>query len=266
MPAAELRGIHERRQARFGPSLIQGGEVLKRHVDLAAHLHQRGSVGDPQRDRTDRPQVVRHVLADLPVAAGGTALEHAVAVDEADRQPVDLGLDRELEAGIGDALAREMVAHALDPGAQLVLGAHIPQRQHRLQMLDLLKAPDRLAADPLGGRVRGDELWMLALDRAQLIEQRVVLAIADLGVIEDVVATGMVFELGSKLARTSDHVGRCFGLRGAHEGSWTIGASSCARSKRLSASRLGRSVRSKWIGVTATRPAAMAARSVPGSS
>ena len=33
--------VHERRLARFGPALVQRGEVLQRHVHLAAHLHQR---------------------------------------------------------------------------------------------------------------------------------------------------------------------------------------------------------------------------------
>jgi hypothetical protein len=42
---------------------------------------------------------VRHVLADLAVAAGRAALEHAVAVDQRDREAVDLGLADERKRG-----------------------------------------------------------------------------------------------------------------------------------------------------------------------
>ena len=47
---------------------------------------------------------------------------------------------------------------------------------------------DRLAADPLRRRVGRDELGVLGLERPQLVEQLVVLVVADLGVVEDVVA------------------------------------------------------------------------------
>src|ERR1700722_6748924 len=106
---------------------------------------------------------------------------------------------------------------------------------------------------------------MLALDRAQLVEQRVVLLVADLRIVEYVVAARVIFEQLTQLPRTLARGG------GAHSasraGRSVIGAASSSfRSKRRSASRPGRSVRSKWIGVTAARPAATAARSVPGSS
>src|SRR6059036_3920916 len=47
------------------------------------------------------------------------ALEMAVAVDERDREAVDLRLDDIFELGIVDALARQVVAHPLDPCPQL---------------------------------------------------------------------------------------------------------------------------------------------------
>ena len=269
--------VHERRLACFGAALVQRGEVRQRHVHLAAHLHQRRRVVDVQGDRADRAQVVRDVLADLPVPARGAALEQAVAVDEADRQPVDLRLDDEPEGRLGDALAREVGAHPLDPGAELLLGAHVAEREHRLEMLDLLQTPHRLPSDAPRRRVGARELRVLGLQTAQLVEQAVVLVVADLRVVEHVVAVGMVLEqraqLGGPLARLGGRRGGlCSAPGGAHGiGSCAArsaigGASSSCMSKRRSASRLGRSVRSKWIGVTAMRPAATAARSVPGSS
>jgi hypothetical protein len=66
----------------------------------AAKLQQRRDVFDAQRDLADRAQVVGDVLADLAVAARGAALQYAVAIDEADREAIDLRLDHELEAGL----------------------------------------------------------------------------------------------------------------------------------------------------------------------
>src|SRR5207245_2127878 len=122
---------------------------------------------------------------------------------------------------------------------------------------------------------------------AQLIEQRIVGVVADLGIVEHVVAVGVVLERGAQLLRArarplgrgagrSGHLRAAVGARsslgrggllgGAHLVSGAAGTNSSSRSERRSRSRLGRWVRSKWIGVIAIRPAATAARSVPGSS
>ena len=126
---------------------------------------------------------------------------------------------------------------------------------------------------------------MLALERAQLVEQAVVLVVADLRVVEHVVAVRVVLELLAQLPRARVRGGAVLAARGIRARRRLLRRGACGgsgaahvaasgddrreqllRSKRLSASRLGRSVRSKWIGVTAMRPAATAARSVPGSS
>ncbi len=162
--------VHERGLAGRRAALVQGGEVGQRHIHLTAHLQQRRHVVDPQRDRADRAQVVRDVLPHLAVAPRGPALQHARAVDETDRQAVYLRLDHEPEPRHGDALAREMRAHPLHPGPQLLLGASVRQREHRLQVLDLLQLAHRLAAHALGGRVGGAQPRVLGLDRAQLVQ------------------------------------------------------------------------------------------------
>ena len=43
--------VHERREARLGPPLVERLEVRQRHVDLAAHLEPRRGVLDAERDR-----------------------------------------------------------------------------------------------------------------------------------------------------------------------------------------------------------------------
>jgi hypothetical protein len=165
---------------------------------------------------------VSHVLADLAVAARRAALQHAVAVDERDREPVDLRLRDVLEARILDPLAREVRAHARDPGAQLLGRADVREREQRLQVPDLLELRDRRAADALRRRVRRDELGMLGLDRPQLVEQGVVGVVADLGVVEDVVAVPVVLELPAQLRGAL--------VQRAHSTSRAAGSSSRARS------------------------------------
>ncbi len=100
---------------------------------------------------------------------------------------------------------------------------------------------------------------VLGLDRAQLVEQRVVLVVADLRVVEDVVAAVVVLELATQLG------GPPLGL-GAHTEEGALAASISSRPQPRSRSSPPWSVRSKWIGVTEMRPRATAERSVPSSS
>ena len=116
---------------------------------------------------------------------------------------------------------------------------------------------DGLVADALRRRVGRDQLGVLGLERLQLAEQRVVDVVADLRVVEDVVAVVVVRDLLAQLGDLPRGV--------AHSTSRAAGASSRARSWRCSVSIPGSSVRSKCIGVTAMRPSATAARSVPCS-
>ena len=193
--------VHEGRQPGLGTPFVEGCEVRQRHVDLAADLQQRRRIVGVQakRDRADRAQVVGDVLTDLAVAASGAALEHPVAVDQRDRQPVDLRLGDELEVRVLDPLAGQVVSHPLDPRLQLLGRARVGQRQHRLGVADLDQVRDRLAADPLRGRVRRDQLGMLGLDRPQLVQQRVVDVVADLRIVEHVVPVAVVLELLAQL-------------------------------------------------------------------
>ena len=113
------------------------------------------------------------------------------------------------------------------------------------------------AADALRRGVRRLQLRVLLLERDELAVVLVVDVVADLGIVEDVIAVGVVVQELPKLCRA---------ILRLHSTSSAAGASRRARSKAASASIPAWAVRSKWIGVTAIRPAATAARSVPGSS
>ena len=89
---------------------------------------------------------------------------------------------------------------------------------------DLLQPVDRLAAHPLGGRVGSDQVGVLGLQAAQLVQERVVDLVADLGVVEDVVAMVVVLELATQV------LGPGAGVALAHSSSCAAGASRRARS------------------------------------
>ncbi len=189
--------VHERLRAGRDLLLVHAGEALQRQVHLAAHLdplgQRPGVVGQRERDRPHGAQVGGDVLADHAVAAGGAAGEATALVQERDGEAVDLGLGHELER-----LAVEQPAQALDPGPELVVGARVREREHRLGVLDLGELARRRRADPLRRRVRRDELGVLGLDRLQLAHPAVVLAVGHRRRIEHVV---LVVGRGDQLAQ-----------------------------------------------------------------
>ena len=189
-----VAGVGERRLAGLRALLVEGGEGRSREVDLAAHLDERRRVLDPERDRLDRAQVLGHALPDLAVAAGGPAGKDPVLVDERDRQAVDLRLRHVLDLLERGPAVRSELPHPRVPGAQLLLVARVGERVHRPQVADRLELVERLGSHSLRGRVRCTELGMLLLEVAQLVQQRVVVGVRDLGVVEDVVAVVVVLD------------------------------------------------------------------------
>ncbi len=150
------------------------------------------------------------------------------------------------------------------PGAELVRAAGVREREHLLEVANLLEAVagPGAAGDPLGRRVGAEQVRVLGLERAQLVEQRVVLVVADRRVVVLVVGAIVDGDLAAQL------LGALACPRGsAHPGAPTsTAAASASVSHELRRSIPARSVRSKWIGVIAIRPRATAARSVPSSS
>ena len=202
-------------------------------------------------------QVLRHVLAHLAVAARRAAHEHAVLVHERDREPVDLRLGHEPHVAHLHALAREVALAPHHPGRQLLLVARVRERQHRLEVRHLLELVERLAAHALRGRVRASA----ARDAPPRCRAARSAARRSPG------------------PRSPGRRGRSSGARGTRAGgaaprrgslrrsrystASVAGRSSRSRSKPASSSTPAWSVRSKWIGVTAIRPSAIAAKSVP---
>ncbi len=84
------------------------------------------------------------------------------------------------------------------PVAQLRLVVGVVEREHRRRMRHLDESLSRLAAHALGRRIRRDQLRMRQLNRLQFVHQDVVISIADLRVVEHVVA---VLVMANQLAQ-----------------------------------------------------------------
>ena len=207
-----VAGIRERALARGGALLVQPGEVGQRQVHLAANLQERRGPfavrRQRQRDRPDRAQVVGHVLADLTVAPGRAADQHAVLVDERDRETVDLRLGHVLDRRRVEAAPLQRVVQPLLPGAQLILVPGVPERHHRDRVPDRCEALQRPPADPLCGRVGRAQLRVLLLEPPQLSQEAVVVGIRDDGIVEDVIAVVVTLDLAAQLRGSLRRVAR----------------------------------------------------------
>ena len=173
-------------------AFVQGLEGLDRQVHLAPDLDHRGWIVDrqPMRHALDRPDVGGDVLADAAVAARGRAGEPAVLIRQGARDPVDLELAHE---PVGRAT--EAARHAIAPGVQLVKREGVVERQHRRAMLHRREQRrHRGLPDALRRRVRRDQLGERVLEPAELEDELVVLGVADLGVVQDVIAVGVVVD------------------------------------------------------------------------
>ncbi len=197
--------VGEGRLAGGRARLVQAREAGQRQVDLAAHLdHGRHRLvtikpAQTQGHGVDGAQVGGHVFADHAVAAGGAALEDPVAIDQRDGETVDLGFGDVAQGGLAEPVRLEQTAVATVPGQQLVFVAGVGQRKHGLQVTPLRELLERLPADPLGRRVERAQLGIGVLELLQLVQQQVVVGVADLGLVEDIVEVAVAFDLAAQL-------------------------------------------------------------------
>ena len=121
------------------------------------------------RDVLDHARVGGDVLADSAVAAGGGALEHAVAVHQVDGQPVDLQL--------GEVRPRSL----LQPLSELLGGKDVIQAVHALEVRHVGErgGGSGRRANLLGRRVGDGKLRVLGLERLETFKKRVELAVGD---------------------------------------------------------------------------------------
>src|SRR5881396_1068980 len=158
----------------------------------------------PQAERhaPDGPDVGRDVLAHGRVAARRADREHALLVHQLHRHAVDLRLGDVL-----DALAAEELPHPLVEGRHLLGRGDVLQREHRLAVADGRELGERRGAHALGGRVGRAQLGMRLLERLEAAEERVVLRVGDLRVVEHVVAVVVALDLAPEVRDLLPNVG-----------------------------------------------------------
>ncbi len=194
-------------------ALVELLEARPGHVHLAAHLdHLGGSVGEDVWHVADRGDVRGDVLADPSVATGRGLHEPSVLVAQADGETVELQLAHERRLVTVEALG-----HTVRPRTQLIGVHRVVETHHRYPMGDRRERGADRAADEPGRRVVGDEIGMVGFELAQLAYERVVVRVADLGVVERVVPLVVIGDLGPELVDAHRRGGRVVRMR-CHRG------------------------------------------------
>ena len=166
-------------------ALIELLERGARHVHLATNLEQVRPVRtqQAQRHRGDGTHAMRDILTSAAVAARRSAGQHAINIEQADCESVNLGLHRKRNVG-----TTELFRNALKEGARVLIAERVAQTQHRHFVPDLGETARDHGTDTLGRRIRHDKFRMRKLNRLQFAHQAVIGAVGDLGCIEHVIA------------------------------------------------------------------------------
>ena len=157
-------------------SLVHPLEVGHRQHHLAAHRKalRRPLPRQPERQRSDGPQVGGDVLPDLAVPAGRSPNERPPLVDEFHREPVVLGLE-----AVFEVLPADLPFHPVGELAKFVLVVDALEREHGRLVPDLRKSLGHRASDPLSRGLRGHEFRVVPLESFQFPKERVVVAVVD---------------------------------------------------------------------------------------
>ena len=208
-PRIQLAQAARRRVARIGKqllagcllSLVQGQKIGFQHQHFAAHFDQfRHLIAlQTQRDIGDGFYVLSDVFARLAVTTSRAAHQHAVLIQQAHRQTVELGFDHISGFRACQTVAYPFVEHqhfGMIKHAVLVLRRKgIGKRQHRHFVAHALKTVQRRTAYPLGRAVRQAQLGMGGFQRFQLAKQAVVFRIGYAGRIEGVIFISITVKL-----------------------------------------------------------------------
>ena len=168
--------VRERGSARVLLLAVELVEVVPAHEHLAADLHELGDVvllaAEVRGDGTDGAHIQGDVLAGHAIAAREPLLQHAVAVDEVQREPVDLHL-----AAHRQRLAFRPVEIADDrivPVAELLEREHVVEAHHAARVAYGGEIVRERAAHPARGTLRVVERGERRLQPLQAAQARVI--------------------------------------------------------------------------------------------
>ena len=175
-----ISGIGEGLLPVFLQRRVQGVEGLLGHVDLPPDDEPGRGVFQRHWDGADGAQILRHILAHIAIATGGTPDELAVHVFQCHGQAIDFRLHRKFR-----------VCHRLlgvqQKVIQLFHAEHILKAHQRHRVSHLGEGIHRLTAHPPGWRIRPGILRMGFFQLLQLPQGSIVFKIQHGGIIQDVV-------------------------------------------------------------------------------
>ncbi len=152
-----------------------------------------------ERDIAHGAHIDADVFARGPVAACGTAHQCTVAVQQADRQAVQLGLAAVLHLA---AFAKQIPGRQVQPFcytavklAQVVFFEGIAQAEHGHFVTHLSEGRQCGTAHPLRRRIGRDQMRVFCLKGLEFVEQAVVLGIRDARLVQNVIAVVVLIQL-----------------------------------------------------------------------
>ena len=195
VPAAELRGFTERRQPIALALFVQPLESRLRHHHFAAHFECLCGTPAFWSSSAGMLSGTLRMVRMFEVTSSPVCPSPRVSPDDEPRAAVFGRLVSQrhaqaVELQLGCVFDREIagqLAHAPVPVGQLLGRVGVVEREHGPRVLRLLEALGRLAAHALRRRVRRHQLRMRRFQPLQLVHQRVVLGVADLGRVENVI-------------------------------------------------------------------------------
>ena len=160
---------------------VQQHKSVSGHICLAADL-QFGWRGlrERLRNRRNRHHIRGNIIADGSVSTCSRTHKSATRIPERQRNPIYL---RFHEIGkTGNRLGDEFIE-----GSELVKGMRLIKRLHRRIVTDLGKTLGDVARDITNRRICAGELRKVVLKRKQLFLPKIIIAIADRGLVQFVV-------------------------------------------------------------------------------
>ena len=172
---------------------IQPGKFGPGHVDFATHLEIIRIIvaREHQRHAADGPHVGRHVVPHRAVTACLGTQQPAVFVGQGNGRAVELELADKI--GFGRLFPNPVVKFA-----QLLQRIGIGEGHHRIAVTHALEPVGQVAAHAARRRIGIIVLGILLFKILQAAHQFVELTVADHGIVVQVVAAVVLFELGAQ--------------------------------------------------------------------
>ncbi|MNL46758.1 hypothetical protein D3C87_1694990 [compost metagenome] len=156
-----------------------------------------------ERDITHGTHVDADVFAGGAIAARGTAHQHAVLIQQADRQAIELRLAAVLHRrATTEQIANRKIqtfGHSPVELAHVGFFEGVAEAEHRHFMAHLGERRQCRAAHPLGRRITGHQFRVGGFKGFEFVEQPVVFDVRNARLVQHVIAIVVLIQLGTQL-------------------------------------------------------------------